>query len=346
MFGTLKEAISRRGFMCQTGCLAGTATLAPGLATLETLATGATRSAEAAPARAASAILPQRILGRTKIPVTMFTLGTAPCGSFPPAKIAELVNVALDQGVTAIDTSEKYGNSQEGVGLALGKRRKEVFLSTKVFANTIAEAEASLAKSVKLLSTDYFDVLYYHSLGNLDVRQALEPDGVFTWLVKRKKAGVCRFVGISGHNLPGRFPRFLETGDVDVLLVAINFVDRFTYNFEGKVLPLARKHNVGIVAMKVFGGAAGGNYKDPSGPKLEEQHLGAALRYALGIEGVATANIGVHTAEQIRRTAQMVRDFRPLSPEESSALLDLGKTLAQEWGEHFGPVKEPATENT
>ena len=82
--------------------------------------------------------------------------GDRPCGSLPPSKIAELVNVALDAGVNAVDTSEKYVNSQEGVGLALGRRRKDVFLSTKVSANTIAEAEESLAKSIKLLKTDCF----------------------------------------------------------------------------------------------------------------------------------------------------------------------------------------------
>ena len=115
--------------------------------------------------------LPRRILGRTNEPLCMFTLGTAPCGHLPPPDIANLVRVALDEGVTAIDTSERYNNSQEGVGLALG-RRKDVFLSTKVFANGIAEAEASLAKSIKLLRTDYFDVLYYHGLGNLNIAGA------------------------------------------------------------------------------------------------------------------------------------------------------------------------------
>jgi predicted aldo/keto reductase-like oxidoreductase len=329
------SAITRRDFVCQAGCLAGAVAMGGRVSA----SNAAEPAATAAPAPEPGS-LPRRILGRTKVPVTLFTLGTAPCGSFAPPRIAELVNVALDEGVNAVDTSEKYVNSQEGVGLALGKRRKDVFLSTKVFANTIAEAEASLAKSIKLLRTDHFDLLYYHSLGNLNVERALEPDGVFTWLLKQKQAGVCRFVGISGHNLPGRFARFLETGEVDVLLVTVNFVDRFTYRFEDDVLPIARKHDVGIVAMKVFGGAAGGNYKTPEGPHLDRQHLSSALRYALGTAGVATANLGIHTEEQIRENVRMVKDYQPLSSEEYASLLDLGKGLAPQWGEHFGPAKE------
>ena len=250
------------------------------------------------------------------------------------------MNIALDAGVNAVDTSEKYVNSQEGVGLALGKRRKDVFLSTKVFANTIAEAEESLAKSIKLLKTDHFDLLYYHSLGNLKVDRAMDSDGVFTWLVKQKKAGTCRFLGISGHNLSARFPRFLQTGEVDVLLTVVNFVDHHTYNFEEAVLPVARKHGVGIIAMKVFGGAAGGEYKNPKGPHIGSRHVPSALRDALGTPGVVSANLGIHSAEQIHSNVQLARDFRPLPAEEQAKLLDLGKGLAAQWGEHFGPVAE------
>lgn len=327
--------ISRREFVCQAGLLAGAAVGASAIEAAE-------RPAEAPPG-ATPGEVPFRVLGRTGVRLPMFTMGTAPCGSFPPPKIAELVRAALDEGVTVIDTSEKYVNSQEGVGLALGKRRKDVFLSTKVFANTIAEAEESLAKSIKLLRTDHFDLLYYHSLGNLKVDRAMEPDGVFTWLVKQKKAGKCRFLGISGHNLPARFPQFLQSGEVDVLLAAVNFVDRHTYNFEEEVLPVARKHGVGVIAMKVFGGAAGGKYENPTGPHIDRKHVPAALRYALSLPGVVSANLGVQSVEQIRDNIRMIKGFRPLTSDENAALLALGKDLAGKWGEHFGPVKEKKT---
>jgi predicted aldo/keto reductase-like oxidoreductase len=260
-----------------------------------------------------------------------------------PPEIAQLVRTALDAGVNAVDTSQMYQNSQEGVGLALGKRRKDVFLSTKVFANTIEEAEKSLRTSIRLLKTDFFDILYYHGLGNLKIERAMEPDGVFTWLLKQKKAGRCRFVGVSSHNLPGRFPRFLETGEVDVILVTLNFVDRQTYNFEERVLPLARKHKAGVVAMKVFGGCAGMKYAKNARAHLEADYIPQSLRYALSLPGVVSANLGVSTAEQIRHNVQMVKDFSPLSAAETARLLTLGKGLAPQWGEYLGPVEEKRT---
>jgi predicted aldo/keto reductase-like oxidoreductase len=290
--------------------------------------------------------LPRRVLGRTGLEVTCMSLGTAPAGiakSISAPQVARIVNEALDLGINFVDTSEKYGNAEEGVGLALGRRRKDVVLATKVWADTVDEAEKKLADSLDRLKTDYADVLYFHHLGGRDVAKARNPDGVFTWLLKQKEAGKCRFVGISGHNLPGRFAPFLESGQVDVILVAVNFVDRHTYNFEQTVLPVAVKHNVGVVAMKVFGAPdpKTGSWGNPEAkPNVGDENVERAVRYALSVPGVAAVNLGVHTAEQLRQNVEIVKQFRPLSPGERQTLAELGKKMAVEWGEHFGPVTE------
>jgi aryl-alcohol dehydrogenase-like predicted oxidoreductase len=291
--------------------------------------------------------LPKRVLGRTGVSVTAMTLGTAPSGftkPHDPKNTADCVNAALDLGVNAIDTAPAYDVAQEGVGLALGNRRKDVFLSTKVLADDVAKAEEILANSLKLLKTDYVDLVYLHQAGDRKVDIALEPEGVYTWLLKQKKAGKTRFVGISGHNRPAKFIGLLESGEVDVLLTIINFVDRYTYKFEETVLPVARKHKTGIVAMKVFGGARKGNYPDPKClPQLDVEHLELAIRHTMAIEGVATLNIGAHNVEQVRKDIEMVKRCRPLSEEEQQKLATLGKELAAQWGEHLGPVVATAS---
>ena len=83
------------------------------------------------------------MLGRTKESVTTITLGTAPCGLSPkilPPEIAKIVNTAIDLGINSIDTAPAYKQSEEGVGLALGTRREEVFLATKVLADFVEES--------------------------------------------------------------------------------------------------------------------------------------------------------------------------------------------------------------
>lgn len=327
-----QQAISRRSF-CQGSLLAG------GI-----LAAGAPAIAAAEAASEAGGPLAQRVLGRTQVSVPIMTLGTAPCGLSPKIPIPEISKIvveALELGVNAIDTAPAYIKSEEAIGAVLGPRRKEVFLSSKVLADTVEEADTSLSKSFRLLKTDWIDLVYYHSAGDHDVEKAVQPDGVFTWLVQQKKAGKFRFLGISGHNRPNRFVPLLETGEVDVLLTLVNFIDRFTYGFEDTVLPVARKHDVGIVAMKVFGGArkSTGSYENPdSPPELDTEHLPSAVRYALSTPGVATANLGVHNIQQLHKNLEMVKQFTPLSEEEQRQLAQLGRSLAAKWGPHFGPV--------
>ena len=324
-----KSSISRRTFVRRSGLLAGG------------MLVGARAGAAS---ESVAGEWPRRVLGRTNVPVTTLTLGTAPAGLCPtilPPEIAKIVTCALDLGITSIDTAPGYKQSEEGIGMALGPRRKEIFLATKVMADSLEEAEKSLSNSFRLLKTDWIDLVYYHSVGSHDVEKAMGPDGVFTWLVKQKEAGKFHFLGISGHHLPGKFPQLIETGEVDVLLTVINLVDRHTYGFEEKVLPVARKHNVGVVAMKVFGGASrkAGSYANPDAPpELALEHLELAVRYALSTPGVATVNLGVHNQEQVRKNVAMVKRFKPLAPDEQAGVNELGKKLAQEWGPHFGPV--------
>lgn len=327
------HGVSRREFVVQSGMLAGGALL------------GGVASQAWADTPAGE--LPKRVLGRTGVAITTFTLGTAPAGftkPHNPKNVADCVNAAIDLGVNAIDTAPAYDVAEEGVGLALGKRRKEVFLSTKILADDVAKAEKILANSLRLLKTDYLDLIYFHQVGERKVDIALQPDGVYTWLLKQKKAGKIRFAGISIHNRPEKAIGLLESGEVDVLLTIINFVDRHTYNFEEKVLPAARKHKTGIVAMKVFGGARKGNYPDPKcPPQLDIEHLEMAVRYSMAIEGVASLEIGAHNVEQVRKSVELVKCCRPLSAEESQKLVSLGKELAVQWGTHLGPLAGTAS---
>lgn len=336
MFNHPEPTISRRNFV-RAGIIAGGA-IGVGRVSLLLAAE------PAVPVAPSSAELARRTLGRTGVPVTVMTLGTAPCGfakGVTIQDIARIVNVAIDLGINSIDTAPAYEKAEEGVGLALGPRRKDVFLATKVGADTVQAAEESLANSLRLLKTDFVDLLYFHSLGNRKLESARDAEGAFTWLLKQKQAGKCRFIGVSGHHLPRLFPGFLESGDVDVLLTVVNFVDRHTYRFEEQVLPVAEKHNVGIVAMKVFGGArrSAGSYGNPQAPpELDVKHLPVAIRYALGVPGVATLNIGAHNEQQVRQNVEMVKNYQPLAAEEQEQLTVLGKELAGQWGPHFGPV--------
>jgi predicted aldo/keto reductase-like oxidoreductase len=289
------------------------------------------------------------VLGKTGVPLTILTLGTAPCGfakPHNPQNVAECVRAAIDLGINSIDTAPAYDVAEEGVGLGLEGKRDKVFLSTKVMADSITDAERIFSNSLRLLKTDHVDLVYFHHLPDRKIEVSRTSEGVFTWLLNQKKAGKARFVGVSGHNKPSLFVPFLKAGEVDVLLTVVNFVDRHTYNFEEQVLPLAKKLDVGIIAMKVFGGAGKKGYPDPeSGPMLPLPHLDLAMRYALAVPGVVSLNIGVHNVDQVRKNVTMAKNCQPLTANEKKKLVSLGKELSAQWGSHFGPVARLAVDN-
>ena len=61
-------------------------------------------------------------------------MGTTQYGEIDVKEATEAVNYALDNGITLFDTAEGYGpgHSEKILGKALGERRKEVVLVTKV----------------------------------------------------------------------------------------------------------------------------------------------------------------------------------------------------------------------
>ncbi len=192
-------------------------------------------------------------------------LGTGSFGNAEDVSLEEsvaIVNLAIDLGVTFIDTAPLYKKAEEAVGRALGPRRKEVVLATKVWADTVAEAEASLANSFEVLKTDVVDILYLHSLGNRS-DDAVRPDGpLLAWLAGRRKAGACRFIGVSGHNRPDRFVPLIETGEVDVAMMNMNYqnaaiVRRFT--------PLTEAERASTLALGKELAAAWGPHYGPVG---------------------------------------------------------------------------------
>jgi uncharacterized protein len=160
--------------------------------------------------------------------------------------------------------------------------------------------------------------------------------GVCKALEKARRDGLTRFVGVSGHNRPGRFLEALREWDFDVMMTAVSLVARHIYNFEEQVWPTATRKGIGLVAMKVFGGVKeDGN--SPKGANLPDGLRQAALRYALGLPQVGAVVLGMHDEEELRENLAWARAFKPLTAEELAALERPTRELAGQWGEVYGP---------
>jgi predicted aldo/keto reductase-like oxidoreductase len=287
--------------------------------------------------------LPKRVLGRTKEKVTILGLGTAPVGEgpIPVEEGIRIFSEAIDRGVTYIDTARIYGEAEEMLGHIIPKQRDKLFVATKVSTDGAAQAERSLTESLRVLKTDHLDLVHIHSIGSKNIDKVLSKDGVLEYLLRAKETGKLRFIGISGHNRPANFVRMIQTDQIDVLMCVMNYADRNIYGFEDKVLPEARKRNIGCVAMKVYAGIKGGFPNHPRGYvgcATEPAYLPQALAYALDLPGVSVAVVGPYTVEQAIHNVEFAQKYAPLSQEQRTALLEYGKKLASSLGPRYGSV--------
>ncbi len=323
--------VSRRGFLKTAGA---------GAAATAALSGAALQGQDESP-------LPQRILGKTGVRIPVLGLGTAPAGHRPRKEAAKFYDHAISQGVTYMDTAPEftgYGVAQQALGDVLKERRDEVFLVTKCYEPDGEKALALLKQNLEELQTDHADLVYAHSLGadKMDPDTVLGPRGVFKALEKARRDGLCRFIGATGHNRPGRFLRVLEEVDLDVIMNAVNYVVRHIYNFEERVWAEARRKNVGLVAMKVLGGMYQMQTAPPDkrakGGRIQGKDAELAFRYAMGLPGVSTVVLGCFDEAELAQAIAWAKNFQPLSPQQEQTLLAQGKQLAEKWGEVYGPV--------
>ena len=126
-------------------------------------------------------------------------------------EVSLLLNGVLDLGCNLIDTAPAYGLSEERIGNAIGHRRQEFFLSTKVgetfeagkstFDYTATGVTTSLERSLRRLKTDYLDVVFIHSNGE-DLSILTDTDAVDV-LQRMRQLGMVRRIGLSGKTIEG-----------------------------------------------------------------------------------------------------------------------------------------------
>ena len=266
--------------------------------------------------------IPHRPLGKTGVEVPIIGYGTAPLGKIKVMdapllnKSAKLLNHAIDQGITYLDTSPDYG-SQPKLGEVMKSRRDEVFLATKLNKRKRDDVLAELQQNLKELQTDHVDLVQIHAINTMaDLEAALAPDGAISALEEARRQGMTRFVGITGHARPDVLAFGLERYDFDTVLVALGAIDRLVTGPEDVLLPIAQRKDVGVIAMKVYGHG-----------ELKEREL--ALWYSLGLPGVSLAILGMEEESQIDENVRLAQNYRPLTGEEINPLIDEARALVE-----------------
>jgi aryl-alcohol dehydrogenase-like predicted oxidoreductase len=223
-------------------------------------------------------------LGRSGLKVSRLCLGTMTFGRWGNTDhddCARIIRRALDEGVTFIDTANRYGmgESEEIVGKALEGRRSEAVIATKVFmpgpggaldrGTSRRHVMLQVEESLRRLRTDWIDLYQIH---RYDKDTPLDETlGVFTDLVRQGKV---RYLGVSTGTLAeSRGMHFGGWRMVESLWVSDRRnLERFvstqppysilTREAEREIFPACQAHGFGaIVWSPLEGGWLAGRYR-------------------------------------------------------------------------------------
>jgi aryl-alcohol dehydrogenase-like predicted oxidoreductase len=214
-----------------------------------------------------------------------------------PSAVSYLLNSILDLGCTLIDTAPAYGLSEARIGEAIGHRRSEFVLSTKVGETFIdgkssydfseSAIKKSLERSFRNLRSDILDIVFIHSDGN--DRQILETTPIVSVLKDFRSRGLIRAIGLSGKTTEGSE---LAMDWADVLMVEYHLENQSAADTIAKAVELG-------IAVFVKKGLASG--------KL---NAGESIRFALSNSGVTSLIVGGLNFDHFRDNWQVALQMR------------------------------------
>lgn len=175
----------------------------------------------------------------------------------------ELVNMAIDGGINFFDTADVYseGLSEQILGKALGDRRKDIILATKVRGRTgPGPNDVGLSRkhildscngSLKRLGTDYIDLYQVHSF---DPKTPLEE--TLRALDDLVREGKVRYIGVS--NFTGwqlmKALSISEKQNLERFVTLQALYSLIARDLENELVPLSLDQKLGILPWSPLGG--------------------------------------------------------------------------------------------
>lgn len=288
----------------------------------------------------------KRKFGKTDMEFSVLGFGGAEIGwSGETANtVEELLNSALDAGLNVIDTAAAYKTSEQLIGRAVGKRRKDFYLLTKCGALDAFTREdwskkgvlETIENSLRNLNTDYLDLAQLHSCSAEILRQGECIEG----LLRAQEKGYTRYIGYSGDNDDARYA--IESGVFDGLQTSVSIADQNA--IDGNI-KLASEKGLGIIAKRPIANAVWRNAELPPDSyhheywhriqKLQfpflkkslEEATATALRFTLTIDGIDTMIVGTTKPKRWEENAKYVAEGK-LSAEEFAEIRERWAEIA------------------
>ena len=245
----------------------------------------------------------------------------------------KMVDEFIAAGFNYFDTAHGYIRKQSEPALkeCLTSRypREKYLLADKMSSGFFDSEEGvreQFMKQREICGVDYFDFFLMHALsaGNYE---KFKRCNVYNVLLQLKEEGLIRHVGFSFHDSPQMLEKILaDCPKVEFVQLQFNYID-----FDDAVVcsqacyEVCRKHGKPVTVMEpVKGGTlvklppegrAAFDALTPSGSSASY-----AIRFAAGFENIAVVLSGMSDLDQMRDNISTMKDFQPLSEEESAAV--------------------------
>lgn len=250
-------------------------------------------------------------LGKTELRVTKLGMGGLQLAKISEDEAVRVVRTGLDLGITFVETARGYWDSEEKLGKAITGRREAVILATKAADRDGAGMAAAIDKSLATLATDYIDLYQCHACDTPEqYEQIIGPGGALEAMVQAKEAGKIRAIGFSSHQLQLSLD-ILENDSFTSAQLPISFMN--TENHEQGLFAKADEHDVGLIAMKPFGGG-----------RLAEARL--VMAYSMSLAKVASV-VGADTVEHVRELAELAENPPMVNDQERAEMAQIKEEL-------------------
>jgi aryl-alcohol dehydrogenase-like predicted oxidoreductase len=235
----------------------------------------------------------RRRLGRTEHRSSVAILGGAAFWDSDPEVTAMAVDRAIEAGVNHIDVAPQYGAAEERLGPHIAAHRTSLFVACKTLRHNGDGVRAQLETSLSRLQCDAVDLYQLHAV--VDLEELDRRSAAIEAMFRAREEGLCRFVGITGHELTTAAAQreALRRYDLDTVMLPINprvFGDpRYRSEVEG-LLEEASRRDVGVMAIKAAAARPWGSRPRTSStwyePYRARDELRRGIAFALSTPGV------------------------------------------------------------